>query len=119
VFPAAYFVDRAKKCLALAKRVRNPVLAQTLAERARVLTRTAPLTPCVVSSNAKTLTELKRDLQTLSPGMSLHLMMRDYIDLFCPPDAAWKASERLGEEFGCEAQLRTDGCIWFVKRDNS
>jgi PAS domain S-box-containing protein len=36
-----YFADRAKKCLDLAKRARNPELMETLTERARVLTQAA------------------------------------------------------------------------------
>ena len=36
-----YFADRAKQCLGLAKRMRNLKLAETFAERARILTQTA------------------------------------------------------------------------------
>jgi hypothetical protein len=36
-----YFRDRAKKCLTLARKIRDPRLAKTLADRAQILTRTA------------------------------------------------------------------------------
>src|SRR5258707_15070077 len=122
-----YFMDRAKKCLALAKKIRNPALAETFAERARILTRTAVdaervfglqdrmenLRPRTVLSTARTIVELRRDLQNLSAGMSLYLQTKDFVDL--SPDA-WKASGRLAEEFGCDSEIRPDGSIWFVKR---
>jgi hypothetical protein len=124
-----YFADRAKKCLALAKRIRDPAFAQTFADRAQILTRTAMeaeralalqdrtvnLRSRAVLSKARTLSELKRHLQNLSAGMSLYLMIRDYLDLFPPPNDGWKASSRLGKEFGCSAEFRPDGCVWFVK----
>jgi hypothetical protein len=120
-----YFKDRAKKWLELAKRIRDPALAQTFADRAQILTRTAIEAERVLAlqdrtenltfrtdlSKARTLSELRRDLETLSAGMSLHLKMRDYLDLFSPPDDGWKASTRLSEEFGCSAEFRPDGCM--------
>ena len=132
-FPVDYFADRAKKCLDLAKRVRNRALAQTFIARSKALTQTAmklgramarqngieKRDPHVVFSQAKTLTELRRDLQNLSGEMSVYLMMRDYIDLFSRPDDAWKSSTQLAEEYGCQAELRPDGCIWFVKRNDN
>ena len=125
-----YFIDRAKKCLTLAKRIRDPQLAKTFADRAQVLTRTAieaeralalqdrteNLRPRTVLSKARTLSELRRDLQNVSGRMSLHLSVQNYLSLFSPPDDGWKASSRLGEEFGCSAEIRPDECIWFVKR---
>jgi hypothetical protein len=81
-----YFKDRAKKWLELAKRIRDPALAQTFADRAQILTRTAMeaeralalqdrtenLRSRAVLSKARTLSELKRHLQNLSAGMSLY-----------------------------------------------
>jgi len=123
-----YFIDRAKKCLELAKRIRDPKLSQTFADRARVLTQTAmeaertlarangadKPSPPVVLSQAKTLTELRGELQNLRLGMSLKLKIKDF-----PPDQKdefWRASPDLTHEFGCCAEFRPDGCLWFVKR---
>jgi len=121
-------MDRAKKCLELAKRMRNPKLAQTFADRARVLTQTAveaeralarlnnmeeESRSRVVVSKAKTLEELKRELQDLSDGMSLCVPVRDH-----PPDMRdelWRASPHLSRHFRCSGEFRPDGCLWFVK----
>src|SRR5262245_33973761 len=125
-----YFADRAKRWLHLAKRIGDPELARTFGNRARLLTRTAmeaertmaltngrgerPI-PRVVSTRAKTLDELKRELQDLSDGMSLCVPMKDYL-----PDQRnelWRASPHLSQQFGCSAEFRPDGCLWFVKHD--
>src|SRR5262245_55346407 len=125
VFPD-YFADRAKRWLHLAKQVGDPKLAQTVTERARLLTRTAmqaertmangmekrPI-PHNLSSRAKTLDELKRELQDLSDGMSLCVPMRDYLP--DQKDELWRASPHLSQQFGCNAEFRPDGCLWFVK----
>jgi len=124
-----YFADRAKRWLHLAKRIGDPELAQTFVDRARLLTRTAmeaertmalangkeerPI-PRVLSSKAKTLDELKRELQDLSDGMGLCVLMRDYLP--DQRDELWRASPHLSQQFGCSAELRPDGCLWFVKR---
>ena len=124
-----YFKDRAKKCLELAKKMRNPKLAETLAERARLLTQTAMEAerslaradgadkprPSVVISQARTLAELRNELQDLSDGTGLCVPMRDH-----SPEQRhelWGASPQLSLEFGCSAEFRPDGCLWFVKRD--
>jgi RNase P/RNase MRP subunit p30 len=93
--------------------------SQTFANRARALARTAMkfsrkqrLT--VVVSTAKTIDELRRELQNLSSGMNLQLSIKD-----CSPDLKeqlWSAFRRLSEEFGCSAEFRPDGQLWFVKR---
>jgi hypothetical protein len=122
-----YFVDRAKKCLELAKRMRNPELAQTLAGRARFLTQTAmeagrslgringanKLSPPVVVSRAKTLAELRSELQNLSDRTSVCVPLRD-----CATDRRdefWRASPHLSRQFECSAEFRPDGCLWFIK----
>jgi hypothetical protein len=127
-------MDCAKRCHKLAKRIRDPAIAKTLSERAKLLTQTAieaeralalldrtgNLKPRVVLSKAKTLAELRRDLQGLSAGVTLQLLIRDYTDLFFSPDQtgnAWSASRRLCEEFGCKAEFRPDGRISFRRRD--
>jgi hypothetical protein len=130
VFFPDYFVDRAKKSLGLAKRMRNPKLAQAFADRARVLAQTAMEAgrkwawmngmeeeprPRVVSSKAKALGELKRELQDLSDGMGLCVPIRDYSPN--QRNELWRASPRMGQQFGCSAEFRPDGCLWFVKRD--
>ena len=125
VFFPVYFVDRAKKCLDLAKRMRNPKLAQAFADRARVLAQTAMeaartlarmngMRPRVVSSKAKALGELKRELQDLSDGMGLCVPIRDYSPN--QRNELWRASPHMGQQFGCSAEFRPDGCLWFVKR---
>jgi hypothetical protein len=68
----------------------------------------------VVVSTAKTIDELRRELQNLSSGMNLQLSIKD-----CSPDLKeqlWSAFRRLSEEFGCSAEFRPDGQLWFVKR---
>jgi len=121
-----YFADRAKRWLHLAKRIGDPELAQTFADRARLLTRTAmeaertmangreerPI-PRVLSSRAKTLDELKHELQDLSDGVSLCVPMKDYLP--DQKDELWRASPHLSQQFGCSAEFRPDGCLWFVK----
>jgi hypothetical protein len=119
-----YFVDRARKCLDVAKRMRNPKLAQAFADRARVLAQTAMeagrtlarMNPrsLVVSSKAKALGELKRELQDLSDGMGLCVPIRDYSPN--QRNELWRASPHMGQQFGCSAEYRPDGCLWFVKR---
>ena len=131
-FSPDYFIDRAKKWLGLAERAKregDPKLAQSFAERARLLTQTAAnaerflglkeQSERVVSSKAKTLGELRRELGDLSAGTSLRLPTRDYWNMFSSPDEineAWSASRRLGEEFKCAAEFRPEGQTWFVKR---
>ena len=122
-----YFIDRAKKCLELAKRMRNPKLAQTFAERARVLTQTAmeaertmarangaDKSPPVIISQAKTLAELRGELQNLHLGMSVKLSIKDFQN--DQKDEFWRACPALTLEFGCRAEFRPDGCLWFVRR---
>jgi hypothetical protein len=129
VFFPDYFVDRAKKSLDLAKRMPNPSLAHAFADRARVLAQTAMEAgrtlarmngmeeeprPRVVSSKARALGALKRELQDLSDGMGLCVPIRDY-----SPNQRkelWRASAHMGQQFGCSAEFRPDGCLWFVKR---
>jgi hypothetical protein len=100
-----YLVGCAKKCLGLAKRMRNPKLAQTFTDGARRR---------VISSNAKVLGELKRELQELSDGMCLCVPITNYSPN--QRNVFWRASTYIGEQFGCSAELRPDGCLWFVKR---
>jgi len=129
MFLPDYFRDRAKKCLELAKRIHNPKLAQTFAQRARLLMETAkeaerslalsngadkPSTSVVVS-RAKTLAALKRELLDLPNGMSLCVRLRDY-----SPDQRnefWRASLDLSGDFRCSAEFRPDACLWFVKNE--
>ena len=129
MFSPDYFLDRAKRWLHLATRIGDPELAQRFADRARLLTRTAMETertmaladrreerriPRVLFSSAKTLEELKSELQHLSDGMGLCVLMKE-----CLPeqrDELWRASPHLSQQFGCSAELRPDGCLWFVKR---
>jgi len=127
MFSPDYFIDRAKKCLEFAKRMRDPKLAETFAERARVLKQTAMEAErtlaranggegrtLVVVSKAKTFAELRRELQELPDGASLRVPITDY-----SPDQKqelWRASPHLSHEFGCSGEFRPDGCLWFVKR---
>jgi hypothetical protein len=108
----------------VAKRIGDPELAQTFANRARLLTRTAMEAERamalangreerVLSSRAKTLDELKRELQDLSDGMDLCVPMRDYLPDH--RDELWRASPHLSQQFGCSVEFRPDGCLWFVK----
>ena len=104
--------------------MRNPRLIQMFASWVRALTRIArrwvglnamdqQLRERVVVANATTVEELRRELRDLLPGMSLQLSMKDV-----SPDVRdqlWWASTRLGEEFGCSAEFRPDGDLWFVK----
>jgi len=117
--------ERAKKILGT---IRNPRLARMFADGARALAQPAveavrtlvqlnrmeeQLRGRVAVSNAKTLDELRGDLQNLRSGMSLQLPITDW-----SPDQTeqlWSASNRLGEEFGCKPEVRPDGCFWFVK----
>src|SRR5262249_34911409 len=104
--------------------MRNPKLARTFTDRARVLTQTAmeaertlartngadKPSPSVVISKAKTLTELRGELQNLRLGNELKLKIKDF-----PPDQKdefWRASSDLTLEFGCRAEFRPDGCLW-------
>jgi hypothetical protein len=124
-----YFADRAKRWLHLATRIGDPELARRFADRARLLTRTAMEaertmaladrreerpTPPIVSSKAKTLGELKRELQDLSDGLSLCVPLRDYAPN--QRNELWRASPHLSQQFECNAEYRPDGCLWFVKR---
>ena len=121
VFPD-YFIDRAKRCWKLAKSIRDPALAQAFVERANVLRSVAISAegavgaprPSLVESEAKTARSLRRELSQLLPGMSLAVQVADFVAL-CPRDA-WHESRRLAEEFGCAAEFRPDGRVWFVKR---
>jgi hypothetical protein len=122
-------IERTKNVQELVKRMRNPKPSQIFANWAKALTRTATegrrklagLNAMdeqpgrrVVVSKAKRFDELRRDLQNLLSGMSLQLSIND-----CSPglrEQLWSASSRLGEEFGCSAEFRPDGHLWFVKR---
>jgi hypothetical protein len=124
-----YFADRTKRWLQLSKRIGNPEFARTFADWARLFTRTAMEagramgqvngsgerpTPPIVSSKAKTLGELKRELQDLSDGLSLCIPLRDYSPN--QRNELWHASPHLSQQFECNAEYRPDGCLWFVKR---
>jgi hypothetical protein len=120
-------IERTKEIQELTKKMRNPKLFQTFANWAKALTRTAmerirklarlnamDEQRRVVASKAKTLDKLRRDLQNLRSGTSLEVCIKD-----CSPDLRkqlWDASSRLSEEFGCSAEFRPDGHLWFVKR---
>jgi hypothetical protein len=111
-------IDRATQCFELAKSIRNTALARTLAER---VAGTEPaigkaLRPSIVFSKAKRLGTLRCELNDLSAGMSLGLEVQQLTILLSSRDA-WHESRRLAEEFGCNAEFRPDGYIWFVKRD--
>jgi hypothetical protein len=122
-----YFVDRAKKWRDLAKKMRNPELAQKFADCARFLTQTAmevgrslgringanKLSSPVVVSQAKTLGELRSELQNLSDRTSLCVRLRDYAS--DRRDKFWRASSHLSQQFECSAEFRPDGCLWFIK----
>jgi len=127
-----YLWDRAKQWIQRADKTRNPVIAQTMADRAKLLTRAAidaerslglkdefqDPRMRVIPSTARTIQQLRRDLEYLPARMSLHLTCKNFVALFSSADQttnAWKASNSLAEEFGCEAEFRPDGCIWFVK----
>ena len=126
MFIPDYFLDRAKRWLELAKRIRDPELAERFAERAKLLKQTAmhaerglALSNArenarVVASTAKTIAELRGELQNLRLGMSLKLSFKD----FSPgqKDEVWRASPQLTQEFGCIGEFRPDGSLWFVKR---
>ncbi len=117
-----YFADHTKRWLNVAKRIGDPDFARTFADGARLLTRSAIEAGRAMAlangsgerpTRAKTLDELKRELQDLSDGMSLCVPMRD-----CLPDQKnelWRASPHLSQQFGCSAEFRPDGCLWFVK----
>ena len=121
-----YFIDRAKKWLELARRVGDPELAEKFAQRAKLLKEAAmhaerglALSNArenarVVASTAKTIAELRGELQNLRLGMSLKLSFKD----FSPEqkDEVWRASPQLSQEFGCIGEFRPDGSLWFVKR---
>jgi hypothetical protein len=118
-------IDRATQCFELAKSIRNRALARTPAERAAVLKRffisTEPaigkaLRRSIVFSKAKRLGTLRCELNDLSAGISLGLEVQQFTILLSSRDA-WHDSRRLAEEFGCNAEFRPDGYIWFVKRD--
>jgi hypothetical protein len=128
VFPD-YFADRAKRWLQLAMRIGDPKLAQTFADRAKILTHTAvegerwlgrisgadKPSPPVVVSRANTLGELRLELRNLLDKSSLCVRLKD-----CSPGQRqefWRASPQLTEEFRCTAEFRPDGSLWFVKHD--
>ena|SRR5689334_122012 len=107
--------------------MRNPQLSHAFVNWFGTLTRTAKkarqvglkrvqrqLKPGIVTSDASTVEELRRDLQDLSPGTSLRLPLNDV-----SPDLKqqlWNVSSRLGKEFSCSAEFRPDGELWFVKQ---
>jgi hypothetical protein len=104
-----YFADRTKRWLHVAKRL----LTRSAIEVGRAMA-LARLPPHVLSSRAKTLDELKRELRNLSDGIGLCVPIRDY-----SPDLRnelWRASPHMSQQFGCSAEYRPDGCLWFVKR---
>jgi len=122
-----YFRDRVKNCLELARRMRNPQLAQTFSKRARLLMQTAVETerslsringnkpsPGVVISQAKTLNDLKRELEKLSVRTSVCVPLSEYSR--DQKDEFWRACPLLTRQFRCSAEFRPDGCLWFVKR---
>src|ERR1044071_3881182 len=100
---ADYFKNRANKYFELEKKLHNPQLAQTFRDRARLLTQAKRSSgrvngakrpsPGIVISQAKTLEDLKRELQGL-------------------PDT----SRRLSRQYKCSVEFRPDGGLWFVKR---
>src|SRR4051812_40010592 len=116
-------MNRAKEWLEHTKKVPKPALARTLA----ALRRTAVDTwvrvngikeqpkPRAMVSKAKALGQLKRELQDLSDGMGLCVPIRDYSPNL--RNELWRASPHISHQFGCSAELRPDGCLWFVKRD--
>jgi len=125
-------MDRAKKWTQRARKTRNPAIAETLIERAQLPTRAAMNAERslalkdefqdprvrVTSSKAKTLSQRRRDLECLPARMSLHLTCKEFVALVSsadPVESAWTASNRLAAEFGCQAEFRPDGFIWFVK----
>src|SRR5262245_28810700 len=121
MFIPDYFADRAKKWLELARRIRDPELAERFAERARLLKQAAMHAERglalsngrenarVVTSTAKTIAELRGELQNLPAGMSLRLSFKD----FSPEqrDEVWRASPHLSQEFECTGEFRPDGCL--------
>jgi hypothetical protein len=121
-----YFADRTKRWLHVAKRIGDSDFARTFADGARLLTRSAieagramalangRLPPRVLSSRAKTLDEFNRELRNLADGIGLCVPIREY-----SPDLRnelWRASPHLSQQFGCSAEFRPDGHLWFVKR---
>jgi hypothetical protein len=101
VFFSVRFVQRAK------------LLTQTAMNAALARVNGIKRGPSVVCSMAKTITELRRELQDLPDGMSLCVPLKDY-----SPDQRhelWRASPHVGQQFGRSAEFRPDGCLWFVK----
>jgi len=110
-----YLIDRAKKWLELSRRIGNPKLADRFAQRAKLLKQAAmhaerglALSNArenarVVASTAKTIAELRGELQNLRVGMSLKLSFKD----FSPEqrDEVWRASPHLSQEFGCTGEF--------------
>jgi hypothetical protein len=127
-----YLWDRAKQWIQRADKTRSTAIAETLADRAKLLTRAAidaerslglkdefqDPRMRVIASTARTIQQLRRDLEYLPARMSLHLKCKNFVAFFSSADQrkdAWRAANRLAEEFGCEAEFRPDGCIWFIK----
>jgi len=121
---ADYFKNRANKYFELAKKLHNPQLAQTFRDRARLLTQAKRSSgrvngakrpsPGIVISQAKTLEDLKRELQGLPDTSSLCVPLLEYSR--AQRDEFWRASPRLSRQYKCSAEFRPDGGLWFVKR---
>lgn len=117
-----YLMDRAKEWLEHTKKVPKPALARTLAALRRTAIDTwvrvngikEQLKPQVMVSKAKTLGELKRELQDLPDGMGLRVPVEDYSPN--QRNELWRTSPHLSQQFGCSAEFRPDGYLWFVKR---
>ena len=116
-----YFADHTKRWLHVAKRIGDPDFARTFADGARLLTRSAIEAGRAMAlangsgerpTRAKTLDELKRELQDLPDGLDLCVPMRDYLPGH--RDEFWRVSPHLSQ-LGCSAEFRPDGCLWFVK----
>jgi len=121
------FRDQARRCIETANRTSSARLKQILIEQAKVLARIALQLERSIAlsdtspdgfSRARTLDELNRELELLSPGGSVHMSTKQYCDLFPgrQVENAWAVLRGLGAKFRCEAQFRSNGTVWFVKR---
>lgn len=118
-----HFRDRARQCLARAKRVFNPETKASLIERAKALMRfsvelehhLATRDDMTVLMHLESLDALKSRLRRLPSGTSVRLSTGDYIKLLTESGDAWSEASKVAKDCRCTVKFEDDGTVWFAK----
>jgi hypothetical protein len=117
------FRDRARDCLAKARRTINGQTRDVLIERAMVLGQAAVQAERGLAlmdrfRTPRTLDELKRQLAELAPRQSVSMRTSEYNKLFGgspKADDGWAETRALSKRFDCDIEFRPDNWVWFIK----